>query len=108
MHAPSGLFVSAYYGKTQVDGFVDLRTWQVQGGIEQKFFSAGDTTIYAEYADMNLSNGIDASPKIWGFGIVQQIDAAAMDIYAGYRNYKLDFAGDDTADVFQVGARIKF
>ncbi len=28
--------------------------------------------------------------EVWGFGLVQQIDAAAMDLYIGFRNYSGD------------------
>ncbi len=57
---------------------------------------------------------IDSQYNVWGLGIVQNIDAAAMELYMGYRTFKFEEAG--TADVsttatstcFSAGARIKF
>ncbi len=94
--------------------------WYVQAGIEKNFFGLGKTTIYGEYfqadtgaglagGDVNdlgflagtlaLGNDFDdfgaaiasSEVTVWGFGIVQTIDAAAMDLYAGYRNYSGEF-----------------
>ena len=55
------------------------------------------------------------SLRIWGVGIVQNIDAAAMELYLGYRNYKADAADAagnastlNSIDVIAAGARIKF
>ena len=31
-----------------------------------------------------------SSVDVWGFGLVQTIDAAAMDLYIGFRNYSGD------------------
>ena len=70
----------------------------------------GNTTFYAEYgrvndgltglvADAGVSafsglgllgaNGVvvDSDMTWWGLGVVQTIDAAAMDLYLGYRRY---------------------
>jgi predicted porin len=89
--------------------------WYVQGGIERKWWALGKTTLYGEYfhadtggavsggrgvflADTDALNpaptgagnvGVIASSEVnvWGFGIVQNVEAAAMDLYLGYRNY---------------------
>ena len=92
--------------------------WYIQAGVERNFFGIGKTTIYGEYFKANTGGGLaggdvrdigflagDLVPedlpfaaaitssevKVWGFGIVQTIDAAAMDLYAGYRNYSGEF-----------------
>jgi hypothetical protein len=81
--------------------------WYVQAGIEKKFFALGKTTIYGEYfrgdtgAGLKFGEPRDLDPDdatfiasstvdVWGFGLVQSIDAAAMDLYIGYRNYSAD------------------
>ena len=91
--------------------------WYIQGGIEKNFFGLGKTTVYGEYfradtgagiAGGNVNNigglfplgapfwtGTDAwitssSVEVWGLGLVQTIDAAAMDLYIGFRNYSGD------------------
>ena len=83
--------------------------WYVVAGIEKNFFGIGNTTIYGEYfrgeagaAIVSGSSGTglpktvsglyitDSEVDIWGFGLVQTIDAAAMDLYVGYRNFSPD------------------
>jgi len=88
--------------------------WYIQAGVERNFFGIGKTTIYGEYFKADTGGGLaggdvrnigflggpifdvdafitNSEVKVWGFGIVQTIDAAAMDLYAGYRNYSGDF-----------------
>jgi hypothetical protein len=100
--------------------------WFIQGGIEKNWFGLGKTTLFADYAHFkqgigisgqNISNfnflfspfGVftsvdgafirNSSVDVWGFGLVQTIDAAAMDLYIGFRN----FSGD--ADLVVVESR---
>lgn len=85
LHTASGLFVNAAAGKDDTDfADYDLTAYHVQGGIERKFFSSGRTTLYGEWG---MADTDDADAKFWGLGAVQSIDAAAMDLYVGYRNY---------------------
>jgi hypothetical protein len=35
----------------------------------------------------------DSEATLWGIGVVQNIDAAAMEIYLGYRRYSIDLSG---------------
>lgn len=116
MHTASGLFVNAAAGHFDgelaftVLGFpvftpdVELFAWHAQGGIEQSFFGAGRTSLYGEYAHFDV-RGTDLEAEMWGFGAVQAIDAAAMDLYVGARFY--DAEGEDLRTVVG-GARIKF
>ncbi len=85
--------------------------WQVRGGIERNWFGLGKTTLFGEVmnfegapisnggfvaADAGLSTafagqtltGSDIS--VWGLGVVQSVDAAAMDLYLTFRNHELD------------------
>jgi len=94
--------------------------WNVQAGIEKNWFGLGKTDFYGEYgvytqgAGMlagnanNLNNVFfnffstpanvatssvflkDSEVRVWGFGWVQSIDAAAMDLYFGFRNFSTD------------------
>ena len=107
MHVPTGLFVNGYYGWRRDDNSAAAvaladhtsTRWGVMGGIEQKFMPLGKTTIYGEYAQWSVGtnntftgalgvNGAAGSDmSMWGVGINQNIEAAAMDIYLQYRNY---------------------
>jgi hypothetical protein len=126
----------------------EMWNWDIQGGIRKNWFGLGDTSIYGEYGVQNgwgqdtanpVSNvpcvqvvcGQEASAgsevRFWGVGAVQNIEAAAMDLYVGYRHYDADatscaaadatgtkcaVAGPKTPlqglDVVGVGSRIKF
>lgn len=110
MHVPSGLFVNAAGGQRET-GFKitgggsslsakDSQFWHVMAGIQQNWTGLGATTVYAEYHEakdmigfstVNLA-GIDVSSKanVMGFGIVQKIDAADLDVWAAYKAYSGD------------------
>ena len=121
IHSPTGLFVTAGGAWREFDniaGVPDVQNnyWAIRGGISKKFFSIGKTAIYGEYQITDISNfhgtlGRDAGIEIWGAGVVQKIDAAAMELYLGYRNANPnDDVQANLADlnVVTAGARIKF
>lgn len=128
-HLPTGLFVDGLYGRSDglqtisldLDQYVplislkpisigvdtELTTYGGRAGFAKKLFAVGKTTLYGEYTVLEI-DGTSMEPKVYGLGIVQDIDAAAMSIYASYRHYDLDMGTDDTADVFLVGSKIRF
>jgi len=131
MHVPTGIFLDAQYGRSKGLQTVDidlnkalpfiwvwpqfsigteaeLKVYGGRVGIAQKWNRLGKTTGYFEYSKLELDDtGID--PTLWGFGLVQDVDAAAMSIYFSYRHVDLDMGGDgDDADVFLVGSKIRF
>lgn len=102
-HVASGLFVSGMYGSVDFGGSDDLVGYHAQGGIEWPLFPAlGKLTAFGEWGRVELG-GDEAD--MFGGGVVQAIDAAAMDIYVSYRQY--DLGGDDVQTAV-AGARIKF
>ena len=118
MHTPSGLFINGAMGHFDGDlvisalGFpiaapnVDLQAWHIMGGIEQKFFTAGTTTIFAEFGELDFGvDGID-NANLYGLGLVQNVNGY-FDVYATYRNHELNNGLPDI-DTYQVGARIRF
>lgn len=135
LHTPTGLFLTAAGGSRDWDpiGLSGEKYAYGKAGIFQRFNSLGKTSIFGEYYhvwDVGVENGFipangaivctndickeDASTI--GFGIVQHIDAAAMEVYVGYRHYWADNITDpDTGvdndikfDAVMSGARIKF
>ena len=103
--------VAALNGTAGLTGRVDDRDefYWFQGGIQQKWLPVGKSTIYGEYyrgefgtSGGNLLNAgfgaaavannriVGSEVDMWGFGFNQSIDAAAMDLYVGYRNYEAD------------------
>jgi hypothetical protein len=144
LHVASGLYLTgAYVNQDNGDNVAipgsrpDSTLYYLQGGIAKNWTGLGNTVLYAEYANVedgifsrtngapqaggiDLPIGISASSdlEVWGVGVVQHIDAAAMELYLSYRNYSADLtvsAGGVTAvlvpddmNVVLGGARIRF
>ena len=109
MHVPTGLFVSAGYGDISSNSpGVEQEGYWVIAGIERNFFGPGATTFYGEYGNADFKTVATASGDYWGLGVVQKIDAAAMDVYLQYRDYTLDDVRDTSATVVKGGAIIRF
>ena len=107
----------------------DATMWYLQAGIKRRLLapSLGATTLYGEYQQFDdfgvrldaapitglpQSNTVgvasgseitDTSAEIWGLGMVQDIDVAAMKLYAAYRHYdfRARVAVPDTAPAGQ-------
>jgi predicted porin len=131
----------------------DVDLWWVDAGIQRNWTGWGNTTFYAEYGRVydgltgltslplngnefvgtsglqpTGAEGVVADSEYWwwGLGAVQTIDAAAMDLYIGFRRYQGSITmGDSDAlpggvlakqipggieDIWfiQAGARIQF
>ncbi|MGE8944166.1 porin [Leptospira interrogans] len=119
LHVPTGLFLSGGYGEIDSNvAKNDQRGYWLIAGLQKNFFGPGATTFYGEYGNVKYKNptpgtvevyeetfidGVYASTGFannpmadrlsgdyWGLGIVQTVDAAAMDLYLQYRRYSLD------------------
>lgn len=105
-HVPSGIFLTGEWADQDWDGGLDVKGWHIKGGIEPRLTQIGRTSFYGEYAEVKVDmGGGDETVSLWGLGIVQALDAAAMDLYASYRNYDVD---EEDIGQFMAGARIKF
>ena len=84
----------------------DATMWYAQAGIKRRLLlpNAGATTLYAEYQQWNdwgmrrdagtlmglgrgLSEITDSSAELWGVGVIQDVDPAAMQVFLGLRWY---------------------
>ncbi|MBU2583191.1 MAG: porin [Alphaproteobacteria bacterium] len=109
MHMPTGLFVTVSAGQRDRDTFADEEVfWHLNAGIEQKWFALGKTTVFGMVSEYD--DAVEASAQSWGLGVVQKIDAAAMDLFISYRSYELDNGAGVESDFDAVvgGGRIKF
>ena len=123
----------------------DIPMWWVDAGIQKNWTGWGNTTFYGEWGRLDdgtigllaavaypgLGPGaatgafapgtvvLDSDVQWWGAGMVQTIDAAAMDFYLAYRQYQADAAvsggpgnqipgGFNDIWLIQAGARIQF
>jgi hypothetical protein len=62
-----------------------------------------------------LAGVVGTDLSIWGLGLVQNVDAAAMEMYIGYRHFSADITTATPANGFSsdfdqvtIGSRIKF
>lgn len=134
IHNPTGLNLTFAAGQRDYNDEPnrdEATFYYIKGGINKQWSPLGNTSIYGEYGqfddvlagDVSGIMGVDAvtgsEAKVYGFGIVQHIDAAAMQLYVGYRHYEVDIdftnggvavAGPSIEDIDTVmaGARIEF
>jgi hypothetical protein len=91
----------------------DITFWRVAAGVRKNVFGIGDTSFYGEYgrADspldgtalnttgatspggVNFAAVTSSDMRIWGLGMTQNIDKAAMTMYLGYRNHSAHIEG---------------
>jgi len=141
MDMGTGLFIHGAYGintdenkdKLGLGDKDDENTFlYLQGGIEKKFMAYGATTLFAAYGQydtgfsrVSLGGGAvgsfeNGNVEMWGLGVVQNFEAASLDLYLKYNHYTSsadnvsinDGAGTDLEfndfDVVYAGARITF
>jgi hypothetical protein len=115
LHVATGLYLTGAYVRQDNDkaGRDDTTLWYVNGGITKNWTGLGNTVLYGEYARVEdgvqsttnslaggsaVAGGFGASSEatVWGLGVVQHIDAAAMEVFLAYRHY------DGTTDAFTV------
>jgi hypothetical protein len=136
LHVATGLYLSGAYIRQDNDraGFNDTTLWYVNGGISKNWTGLGNTVLYGEYARVDdgiasVTNSIaggssvnggtagTSEANVWGIGIVQHVDAAAMEVFLAYRNYSgeatragVEERTRDAEDMQVVmgGARIRF
>ncbi len=112
IHTPSGVNIM-FAGGERDDGNAatpNRRYWYLKGGVYAKHFAMGKTSIYGEYGRYYNVNFASETADMWGLGVVQYIDAAAMELYLGFRHYSTDWANNTVNDMytFAAGGRIKF
>jgi predicted porin len=116
-HVPTGLFVYGAYGNAQYDIRVgESDTYYVKAGLRERWHPLGHTVLYGEYenneADGAFANaGTQTDFDLWGLGVVQEIDAAAMSVWLSYRNLEYSNNTGNSYEDFQyikAGALINF
>ena len=130
MHTASGLFAQGHYAQSEFQNGEEAKFWMVQGGITKNWFGLGNTSLYGEYGEAQdyIKAGVagtfagfpaaNSDVTFYGIGVVQQIDAAAMEVYLGWRRFEVDVGGvcpgacggpgSDDLDLVHGGARIRF
>ena len=115
-HVPTGLWGMFDYGRLDDNNAAGLglpitNTYYFKAGLRERWSQLGHTVLYGEYLRNNDGNNInvctgaliaaatcnsnyDSHLSVWGLGMVQEIDAAAMSLWVSYRHLSLndDFA----------------
>jgi predicted porin len=116
-HIPTGLFAYGAYGYQDFGdshGALDSNnTYYAKLGIRQRWNPLGHTVLYGEFERGENNNGIEdpfltgqdarkAHFTLWGGGIVQEIDAAAMSLWLKYRNVDPHLSAEAGDPAFQT------
>jgi hypothetical protein len=84
----------------------------VQGHFQRKFNEMGRTSLVVEFEQTDDLNARGDIAKAYGVTVKQDIDAAALDVFAKYSNYDLQrdsvAGGLEDIDVFTIGSRLRF
>jgi hypothetical protein len=112
LHVATGLYLTGAYIDQDNDNPARDNTtlWYVQGGIAKNWTGLGNTVVYGEYTQIDNAFDNISDSTVFGVGIVQHIDAAAMELFLAYRQYSADW-GNVSANDFDIvmgGARIRF
>ena len=129
-HLSTGLFLHAIYGAEENHGAETIRgglvepdthQWYLKSGIRRQWSPLGATIIYGEYgryidqlSPAALNAGATGSElSRWGLGAVQEIDGAALSIWARYRGQDVEIDGAQLQDIgsfhyLSVGSLINF
>jgi hypothetical protein len=116
-HVPTGLWLYGAYGHIDPNsitagGFDRAAgdTYYIKGGLRERWHPLGHTVLYGEYEkfsdatpDAIVDAGLTASTQLWGLGVVQEIDAAAMSLWISYRHIDADIKGANCADAGVTG-----
>ena len=138
-HMPTGLFFTGAFGDREMEadaigGDFDSSFFYLSGGVARNFFGLGDTVLYGEYSQWkgtsqdteittvgpggvgNVTAGGLSGDKLthWGVGVVQHVDAAAMEFWLAYKNFSLEadafsaVGGAEDLHLITAGTRIRF
>jgi predicted porin len=120
-HVASGFYVAGAYGRA-TDKLVaanlgdTVTGWHITGGVNRKFSPLGSTNIWGLYtnqeSEVGFANGASTELTVYGVGIEQSIDAAAMNIYLWWKHMNADVNGmtgvEAESDQIVLGARVRF
>ncbi len=103
-HVPTGLFGLFDYGHLDDNFSVATvnatNTYYYKAGLRERWHPLGHTVLYGEYhaerrrqsrRELLATSGLDDNKfQLWGIGVVQEIDAAAMSLWLSYRHLSYD------------------
>ena len=107
LHVGSGLFATGFAGRREIDDF-DETNWGLRAGIAKNWFGIGNTVVFGEYNAFDNVKNSGVESEAYGATIIQNVDAAALELFLSYKNLSVDAKGAQDTDIIFSGARIKF
>ena len=104
---PTGPWAYGAYGHVEPNSVTALNneraagdTYYLKAGLRERWHPLGHTVLYGEYEkfsdarpDALVDLGITSGTTLWGLGVVQEIDAAAMSLWLSYRHLDASLGG---------------
>ncbi|MEQ1652651.1 MAG: porin [Hyphomicrobium sp.] len=121
-HVPTGLFVLGNYGQLDAENGAGVtigesESFYIKAGVRTRFNALGHTVFYGEYQNTDGDNSLaqlgaaNSETEVWGLGVVQEVDAAAMSVWLKYRNLSYEDSNATAIQDFDyvgLGAIINF
>jgi hypothetical protein len=118
-HVPTGLWGMVDYGRLDdnfsLSSVSPTDTWYFKGGLRERWHPLGHTVLYGEYLQSTDAAIVDGAGQeaadlnsnrlqVWGLGVVQEVDAAAMSLWLSYRHlsYTDDLTPAERIDLYGV------
>lgn len=112
LNVSTGLFVNGEFANQKWDDFhFTLQGFDVTAGVHEKLNPLGATELFGTWGRISVQpdgSAPDTDIDYYGLGATQAIDAAAMDVYVGWRHYNTDDVLSTNVDAVTAGARIRF
>ncbi len=111
-HIPTGLNVTFAGGDRDTSGStLDQSYYMIKAGLYRKFNALGATALAFEYFNHDEHAAAGGEYEQWGVQLVQNIDAAAMQLYLSFSNHEYSTTAQPNyqdIDIFMAGGIIKF
>ncbi len=90
----SGLYGTLGWSRaySAIDGRDAATNWYGKAGWRRNISGLGETNLYGEYDRSTDVLANDTAARVWGAGLVQDIDSIGSAMYLGYRHSELETA----------------
>ena len=89
--SPTGISTKTWLLVVSMQLLPEQDTWYFKAGLRERWHPLGHTVLYGEYETVSDAYQVESGDfRLWGLGVVQEIDAAAMSLWISYRNIEAD------------------
>lgn len=127
MHNPTGLYIHGLYSGFNIEtndpqnDIDNIHGWHLQAGIKNKWNALGNTIVWGGYTEIRngyqrttpaqLPSGTQVEMSKTQAGVIQEIDAAAMHVYATFEHHEAEITNTPALNDFDlvlIGGAIRF